>query len=79
LDNSRAIIQEILCTPTYSPSLIKTRSKLSDLESVNPYFGQFKSHNSGVPGGIWQVIELGRDIMPTNIFTQLIKDRIKTL
>jgi len=35
--------------------------------ATNSVFGQFKGHNSGVPGGIWQVIELGRDIMPTNI------------
>jgi len=29
--------------------------------------------------GIWQVIELGRDIMPTNIFTKFIQDRTDTL
>jgi len=29
--------------------------------------------------GIWQVIALGRDIMPTYIFTKFDKDRIKTL
>jgi len=28
-------------------------------DTPNSVFGQFKSHNSGVPGGIWQVIELG--------------------
>ena len=27
----------------------------------------------------WLVIELGRDIMPTNIFTKFDKDRTKTL
>ena len=45
------------------------------------HFGQFKGHtcNSGVPRGIWQVIELARDIMPTNIFTKFDKDRMKTL
>ena len=48
-------------------------------DTANLVFGQFKSHNSGVPGGIWQVIELGRDIMPTNIFTKFDKDRMKTL
>ena len=32
-----------------------------------------------MPVGIWQVIELGRDIMPTNIFTKFDKKRIKTL
>jgi len=32
-----------------------------------------------VPRGIWQVIELGQDIMPTNIFTKFDKDRMKTL
>jgi len=47
------------CPPTYSPSLIKTGQKLFDLESGNPNFGQLKGHNSGVPGGIWLVIELG--------------------
>ena len=50
----------------------------SDLESGNPNFGQFKGHNSGVPRGIWQVIEHGRDIMPTNIFTKFDKDLMKT-
>jgi len=40
-------------------------------------FGQFKGHNSGV--GDLAVIELGQDIMPTNIFTKLNKDRMKTL
>jgi len=61
-DNSRFIIQEwgiwqvielgeILCTPTYSLSLIKTGRKLFDLESGNPNFGQLKGHNSGVPMG----------------------------
>jgi len=59
--------------------LIKTGQELFDLESGNPNFGQFKGHNSGVPGGIWQVIELGRDIMPTNIFTKFDKDRTRTL
>ena len=39
-------------------------------------FRQFKGHNSGVPGGIWQVIE--QDIIPTNIFTKFDKDRMKT-
>jgi len=42
-------------------------------------FGQFKGHNSGVSGVIWQVIELGRNMMPTNIFTTFDKDRMKTL
>jgi len=42
-------------------------------------FGQFKGHNSGVHGGIWLVIELGLDIMHTNIFTKFDKDRMKTL
>ena len=27
--------------------------------------------------GLWQVIELGRDIMPTNIFTKFDQDRMK--
>jgi len=69
---------EILCPPTSSPSLIKTGWKLFDLESGNHNFGQFKGHNSGVPGRIWQVIELGRDIMHTNIFTKFDKDQMKT-
>jgi len=46
---------------------------------ANSGFGQFKGHSSGVPRGIWQVIELGRDIMPTNIFTKFDKDRMTTL
>ena len=61
---------------------VKDQIKLFDLESRNPKFNnfrQFKGHNSGVPGGIWQVIELGRGIMPTNIFTKFDKDRMKTL
>jgi len=29
--------------------------------------------------GIWQVTELGPDIMPTNIFTKFDKDRMKTI
>ena len=42
-------------------------------------FGQFKGHNSGVPRKIWLVLELGRDIIPTNICTKFDKDRMKTL
>jgi len=48
-------------------------------DTGNSVFGQLKGHNSGVPRGIWQVIELGRDIIPTNIFTKFDKDRMKTL
>jgi len=48
-------------------------------DTANSVFGQFKGHNSGVPGGIYQVIKLGLDIMPTNIFTKFDKDRKKTL
>jgi len=48
-------------------------------DTANSVFAQFKSYNSGLPRGIRQVIELGRDIMPTNIFTKFDKDRIKTL
>ena len=48
-------------------------------DTANSVFGQFKDHNSGVPMGIWQVTELGRDIMPTYIFTKFDKDRMKTL
>jgi len=47
-------------------------------DTANSVFGQFKGHNLRVPGGIWQVIELGRDIIPTNIFTKFGKDRVKT-
>jgi len=50
-------------------------------DTANSVFGQCKGHNSGVPGEIWQVIELGQDIiklmkgkMPTNIFTKFDKD-----
>ena len=39
-------------------------------DTANSVFGQFKGHNSGVHRGIWLVIELGRDILPTNIFTK---------
>jgi len=42
----------------------------SRADTLNSVFGKFKGHNSGVPWGIWQVIELGPDIMPTNIFTK---------
>jgi len=56
----------------------KDRMK-TDLQSGNPYFGQFKGDNSRVPGRLWLVIELGQDIMPTNIFTKLNKDQMKTL
>jgi len=48
-------------------------------DTANNVFGQFKGHNSGVPAGIWQVIELGRYIMPTNIFTKFDEDWMKTL
>jgi len=48
-------------------------------DTANLVFGQFKGHNSAVPGGSWQVIEFGRDIMPTNIFTKFDKDQMKTL
>jgi len=41
---------------------------------ANSVFGQFKCHNSKGPKGIWQVIELGPDIMPTNIFTKFDED-----
>jgi len=70
---------EILCLPTCSLSLIKTGRKLFDFESRNPNYEQFKGHNSGVSRGILLVIELGLDIMPTNIFTKFDKDRMKTL
>ena len=73
---------EILCPPTYSPSLIKTGQKLFDLESetlILDNFGQLKGHYSGVPGGIWLVIKLGQDIMHTNIFNKFDKDMMKTL
>ena len=43
-------------------------------DTANSVFGQSKGHTTGVPGGIWQVIELGRDIMPTSIFTKFDKD-----
>jgi len=42
-------------------------------DTTNSVFGQFKGHNSEVPMGIWQVIKLGRDIVPTNIFTKFDK------
>jgi len=70
---------EIVCLPTCPPSFIKTGKKLFDLNRGNPNFEQFKDHNSGMPRRIWQVIELGRDIMPTNIFTTFDKDRMTTL
>jgi len=60
--------------------LIKPGRKLFDLESGNANFGQFKGHNVEVPKGIWQVIELGGDIMPTNIFNiSLMKTGYKTI
>jgi len=36
-------------------------------DTANSVFRQFKGHNSGVPRGIWHVIELGRDIMQTGV------------
>ena len=36
---------EILCSPIYLPSLIKTGWKLFDFESGNHNFGQFKGCN----------------------------------
>jgi len=42
-------------------------------------FGQFKGQNAGMPMGILQVIELGRDIMPANIFTKFDKDLMQSL
>ena len=47
-------------------------------DTADSVCGQFKGYNSVVPVGIWQVIELGRNIMPTNIFTKFDKDRMKT-
>ena len=48
-------------------------------DTANLVYGQFKGHNPGVPWGIWQVIELAGDIMPTNMLTKFDKDRMKTL
>ena len=48
-------------------------------DTANSVFGQFTGHNLEVPGGIWQVIELGRGIIPTNIFNKFDQDRTKTL
>jgi len=46
-------------------------------DTANSVFGQFKGHNSEVPGGrgIWLVIERGQDIMPTTYSPSLIKTR----
>jgi len=49
-------------------------------DTANSVFG----HNNIEPYfrsalGIWQVIERGRDIMPTNIFTKFDNDQMKTL
>jgi len=52
---------------------------MTNADTAYSVFGQFKGHNSGVPKGIWQVIEIGRDIKPTNIFTKFDKDWMKTL
>jgi len=56
-------------------------SRIFDLraDTANSVFGQFKGQNLGVPRGIWLVIELGRDIMPTNMFTKFDQDRTNTL
>jgi len=48
-------------------------------DTANSVVGQFKGHNSGVLGGIWQVIKLSQDIMPNNIFTKFNKDLMNTL
>ena len=68
--------QECQTYTKYAPRICQ---KLLDLESVNPNFGQFKGHNSGVHGGSCLVIELSHDIIPTNIFTKFDKDRTKRL
>ena len=60
-------------------TFLEAEYSTSRADTAYSVFGQFKGHNSGVPGRIWQVIELGQDIMPTNIFTKFDKDRIKTL
>jgi len=52
---------------------------MNNADTANSILGQFKGHNSGVPGGIGQAIEHGRDIMPTNIFTKFDKDQMKSL
>jgi len=49
------------------------------VDIANSVFGQFKGHSSGAHGGIWLVIEFGRDIRPTNIFTKFEQERTKTL
>jgi len=56
-------------------------SRIFDLraDTANSVFGQFKGHNSGVPRGIWLVIELGRDFIPTNMFTKFDQDRTNNL
>jgi len=48
-------------------------------DTANSVFGQFKGHNLGVPVGIWLVIELGQDILPTNIFTKFDQDWMNAL
>jgi len=48
-------------------------------DTANSVFGQFKTIIQECLGGIWQVIELGQDIMSTNIFTNVDKDQMKTL
>jgi len=40
--------------------------------------GQLKGHNSEVPVGFWLDIEIGRDIMHTNILTKFDKDLMKS-
>lgn len=42
-------------------------------------FGKIKGHNYEVPKAICLFIELGRDIMPINIFFKFHKDRTTTL
>ena len=42
-------------------------------------FGKFKGHNSKVLHGVWLVIELGRDVLPTNIYTEFDDYTMKTI
>jgi len=65
--------------PILNATFLGARYSTWRADSTNSGFGQFEDHNSGVPRGIWQVIELGQDIMPTNIYTKFDKDQMKTL
>ena len=71
MDKSRAIIPKHFRQCGLLPSLM--------IKINFGNFGLFKGHNSKVLHGIWLVIELARDILPTNMFTKFDDYTMKTI